>query len=93
MDISEFEHGKTRILAEACDALRRIGIDHHCVMFDLHGTHPHPDGATLTVTAGGNSTRGWFSAREIQNFREGVNGAGIRQKIALLVAGVREPVT
>ena len=93
MDISDFEHGKTRILAEARDALRRMGVDHHCLMFDLHGTHPHPEGATLTVTANGNSARGWFSAAEIHDSRECVDHSDIRQKIAALVAGIHEAVT
>ena len=93
MQISEFEHGKTRIMTEARDALKRIGIDHHCLMFDLHGTHPHPEGATLTVTADGNSARGWFSAQEIHDCRECVSRPDVRQRIASLVAGVREAVT
>jgi hypothetical protein len=93
MMMSLFEHGKTRIMAEARDALRRIGVDHHCVMFDLHGSQPHPTGATLTVTADGNSASGWFSAEEIHDSSERVGRPDVRQKIAGLVAGVRETVT
>jgi hypothetical protein len=51
MKITEFEYGKTRIMAEARDALRRIGVEYHCMMFDVHGSQPVPEGATLTVTA------------------------------------------
>ncbi|MDB6082353.1 MAG: hypothetical protein JWN43_234 [Gammaproteobacteria bacterium] len=93
MTISEFENGKMRIMAEARDAFRRIGIEYHCVMFDLHGSHPHPEGATLTVTADGNSISGWFPADEIQDSREHVGRADVRRKIAALVAGVKEAVT
>ena len=93
MSISDFEHGKTRIMAEARDALRRIGVDYHCVMFDVHTTHPHPAGATLTVMAEGNSVSGWFPADEIEDARERVGRADVRRKIADLVAGVRETVT
>ena len=92
MNISDFEHGKTRILAETRDALRRIGVDRHCLVFDLHGTHPHPAGATLTVTADGASVRGWFSAAEIHDSRERVERSDIRQQIAELVAGIREAI-
>ena len=93
MTISEFEFGKTRIMAEARDALRRIGIDYHCVMFDIHKSDPHPDGATLTVTAEGVTVNGWFPADEIEDSRERVGRADVRRKIATLVAGVREAVT
>jgi hypothetical protein len=91
--MSEFEYGKTRIMAEARDALRRIGIDYHCIMFDVHTSQPHPEGATLTVTAEGNSVSGWFPADEIEDSRERVGRADVRRKIADLVAGVRETVT
>jgi hypothetical protein len=93
MTINEFEHGKSRIMAEARDALRRIGIEYHCVMFDLHGSHPHPAGAKLTVTADGNSVSGWFPADEIEDSHERVGRPDVRQKIAKLVAGVKEAVT
>jgi hypothetical protein len=92
MTITEFEYGKTRIMAEAREALRRIGIEYHCVMFDVHGSEPHPEGATLTVTAEGNSVSGWFPADEIEDSRERVGRADVRHKIADLVAGVRETV-
>jgi hypothetical protein len=92
MTISEFEHGKTRIMAEARDALRRIGVEYYCVMFDVHTSFPHPEGATLTVTAEGNTVSGWFPADEIEDSRERVGRADVRRKIAELVAGVREPV-
>jgi hypothetical protein len=93
MKINEFEHGKTRIMAEARDALRRIGVEYHCVMFDVHASLPHPEGATLTVTAEGNSVTGWFLADEIEDSRERVGRPDVRQKIATLVAGVKEAVT
>ncbi len=93
MTMSEFEYGKTRIMAEARDALRRIGIDYHCIMFDVHTSQPHPEGATLTVTAEGNSVSGWFPADEIEDSRDRVGRADVRRKIANLVAGVRETVT
>jgi hypothetical protein len=93
MTIGEFEFGKTRIMAEARDALRRIGIDYHCVMFDMHTSHPHPEGATLSVTAEGMTVSGWFYADEIEDSRERVCRADVRRKIANLVAGLREPVT
>jgi hypothetical protein len=93
MTISDFEHGKTRIMSEARAALRRIGIDYHCVMFDIHTSHPHPDGATLTVTAEGGTVSGWFHADEIEDSRERVTRADVRRKIANLVAGIREAVT
>jgi hypothetical protein len=92
MTISEFEHGKTRIMAEARNALRRIGIEYYCVMFDIHTSQPHPAGATLTVTAEGNTVSGWFPADEIEDSRERVGRADVRHKIVALVAGVREPV-
>ncbi len=93
MRITEFEHGKTRIMAEARDALRRIGVDYHCVMFDIHPTHPYPAGATLTVTAEGNTVSGWFPADEIEDSRQRVGRPDVRRKIAELVEGVREAVT
>jgi hypothetical protein len=93
MTISEFEHGKMRIMAEARDALRRIGIDYHCVMFDIHTSQPHPEGATLTVTAEGSTVSGWFPAEEIEDSRDRVSRADIRRKIADLAAGIRETVT
>jgi P2-related tail formation protein len=93
MSINEFEHGKTRIMAEARDALRRIGVEYHCVMFDVHGSQPVPGGATLTVTAEGNSVSGWFPADELEDSRDRVARADIRQKIAGLVAGVKRTVT
>jgi hypothetical protein len=93
MTISEFEHGKMRIMAEARDALRRIGIDYHCVMFDIHTSQPHPEGATLTVTAEGSTVSGWFPAEEIEDSRDRVGRADIRRKIADLAAGIRETVT
>jgi hypothetical protein len=93
MTISEFEHGKTRIMAEARDALRRLGVEYHCVMFDVHTSQPHPKGATLTVTAEGNTVSCWFPADEIEDSRERVGRADVRHKIADLVAGVKETVT
>jgi hypothetical protein len=93
MSISEFEIGKTRIMAEARDALRRIGIDYHCVMFDIHTSHPHPEGASLSVTAEGSTVNGWFYAEEIEDSRDRVGRADVRRKIANLVAGLRETVT
>jgi hypothetical protein len=93
MSISDFEIGKTRIMAETRDALRRIGIDYHCVMFDIHTSHPHPEGATLSVTAEGSTVNGWFYAEEIEDSRERVGRADVRRKIANLVAGLRETVT
>ncbi len=91
--IDEFENGKTRIMGEAREALRRIGLAYHCVMFDLHGSQPPPEGATLTVTAEGISVRGWFPADEIADSKDRVARADVRQKIAELVSRVREPVT
>jgi hypothetical protein len=93
MTISEFEHGKTRIMSEGRDAMRRIGIDYHCVMFDIHASHPHPEGATLTLSAEGSTVSGWFSADEIEDSRERVARPDVRRKIADLVAGLREAVT
>ena len=92
MTITEFECGKTRIMAEARAALRRIGIEHHSVMFDVHGSQPLPEGATLTVTADGNSTSGWFHADEIEASSDRVARADVRQKIAGLAAGVKKAV-
>ena len=93
MTISQFEHGKTRIMAEAREALRRIGVDYHCVMFDIHSSHPYPAGATLTVSAEGNTVTDWFPADEIEDSCHRVGRADVRRKIADLVAGVRETVT
>jgi hypothetical protein len=93
MTISEFEHGKTRIMAEARDALRRIGIEYYCVMFDIHTSEPYPEGATLTVSAEGSSVVGWFPADEIEDSCERVRRHDVRRKIADLVAGVKEAVT
>jgi hypothetical protein len=90
MTISEFEYGKTRIMAEARDALQRIGIEYHCVMFDVHRSEPHPKGATLTVTAEGSTVSEWFAADEIEDSRERVSRHDVRNKIADLVAGIRE---
>jgi len=90
MTINDFEHGKTRIMAEARNALRRIGIEYHCVMFDVHSTEPQPKGATLTVTAEGNTVSGWFAADEIEDSRERIARHDVRHKIADLVAGIRE---
>ncbi len=93
MTISEFEHGKTRIMTEARDALRDIGIEYYSIMFDIHTTQPYPQGATLTVTAEGNTVSGWFPADEIEDSCECVGRRDVRRKIADLVAGVKEPVT
>jgi hypothetical protein len=90
MTISEFEIGKTRIMAEARAALRRIGIEYHSVMFDVHASQPLPEGATLTVTAeGGNTISRWFPADEIKDSRDRVARDDVRQKIAGLAAGVK----
>ena len=88
--MSNFEHGKTRIMAEARAALRRIGVESHCVMFDVHATQPPPDGAALTVTAEGNTVSGWFTAGEIEDSRDHVERPDVRRKIASLVAGVKD---
>ncbi len=93
MTIDKFEHGKTRIMAEARQALRRIGIDYHCIMFDLHPSQPYPDGATLNVSAEGQTVSGWFSAEEIEDSQDRIGRPDIRRKIADLVAGMREAVT
>jgi len=90
MSISEFEHGKTRIMAETRAALRRIGIESHCVMFDLHGSRPAPRGATLTVTVDGNCVSSWFPAEEIESSRDRVVKPEVREKIAGLVARATE---
>jgi hypothetical protein len=92
MSILQFEHGKTRIMAEARDALRRIGIDYHCVMFDVHPSEPCPIGASLTVTAEGNSVSGWFTAEEIEDSEHRVWRTDLKHKIAELVGQVREDV-
>lgn len=91
--IDAFEHGKTRIMAEARAALRRIGLEYHCVMFDLHSSQPFPEGATLTVAAEGNCVSGWFPAEEIEDSRDRVMRPDVRQKIAGLAARVREAVS
>ncbi len=93
MSITDFEIGKTRIMAEAREELRRIGIDYHCVMFDIHSSHPHPEGATLSVTAEGLTVNGWFYAEEIEDSHAQVVRADVRRKIATLVAGLRETVS
>ncbi|MGA2187438.1 MAG: hypothetical protein ABSH33_02840 [Steroidobacteraceae bacterium] len=90
--INEFELGKTRIMAEAREALRRIGIEYHCIMFDIHASQPAPDGATLTVTAEGSCVSGWFPADEIEDSRDHVGRPDVRHKIASLVARVKESV-
>jgi hypothetical protein len=90
MTINQFEDGKTRIMAEARDALRRIGVDYHCVMFDIHGSQPVPEGATLTVTAEGNCVSGWFPADELRDSRDRVARPDVKHKIARLVARVRD---
>lgn len=90
--INEFEIGKTRIMAEARDALRRIGIEYHCVMFDLHPSQPLPNGATLTVTAEGNCVSSWFPADEITDSQDHVGRPDVKHKIAGLVARVKEAV-
>jgi hypothetical protein len=92
-DISEFEYGKTRIMAETREALRRVGVEYHCLMFDVHGSQPLPAGATLTVTAEGNCVSHWFPADEIEDSRDRVARPDVRYKIADLVARVKEPVT
>jgi hypothetical protein len=91
--IDEFEHGKTRIMAEAREALRRIGVEYHCIMFDLHASQPRPDGAALTVSAEGNSVSDWFAADEIEDSRDRISRPDVRHKIASLAARVRESVT
>jgi hypothetical protein len=91
--IREFEDGKTRIMAEAREALRRIGVEYHCLMFDVHGSQPRPEGATLTVTAEGNCVSHWFPADEIEDSRDRVARPDVRFKIAHLVSRVKEPVT
>jgi hypothetical protein len=93
MTINEFEIGKTRIMSEARDALRRIGFEYHCVMFDLHPSQPVPNGATLTVTAEGHTVTGWFPADEIEDSRESVARPDVRRKIADLVARIKVAVT
>ena len=93
MTIREFEYGKIQIMADARDALRNIGLEYHCVSFDLHGSHQIPAGATLSAAADGNSVSAWFSAEEIMASSTRVNRPDVRQKIATLVAGLKEPVT
>jgi hypothetical protein len=91
--INEFELGKTRIMAATRDALRHIGIEYHCIMFDIHASQPVPNGATLTVTAEGSCVSGWFPADEIEDSRDQVGRPDVRHKIASLVARVKEAVT
>ena len=86
MPMNEFEHGKTRIMAEASAALRRIGVESHCVMFDLHGSRPAPSGATLTVTVDGNCVSGWFLAEEIEDSNHRILRPEVREKIDGIVA-------
>jgi hypothetical protein len=93
MSIREFEHGKTRIMAEAREALRRVGVEDHCVMFDLHASQPRPNGATLTVTAAGNCVSSWFPADEIEDSQFCVARKDVKTRIEGLVARVREAVT
>jgi hypothetical protein len=90
--INEFEVGKTRIMAEARAALRRIGIEYHCVMFDVHASQPLPAGATLTVTAEGQTVSRWFPAEEIADSQLKVTRPDVRQKIEVLVSGVKQAV-
>jgi hypothetical protein len=92
MTINDFENGKTRIMAEAREALRRLGVEYHCVMFDVHTSQPHPRGATLTVTAEGNCVSGWFPADEIEDCRDHIARQDVREKIASLVGRVKEAV-
>jgi LmbE family N-acetylglucosaminyl deacetylase len=80
-------------MAEARDALRRIGIDYHCVMFDLHPSEPCPSGASLTVTADGSCVSDWFTADEIEDSEHRIVRPDVKQKIAKLVSRVREDVT
>jgi hypothetical protein len=77
-------------MAEAREALTRMGIDYHCVMFDIHSSNPIPAGATLTVTAEGNCVSSWFPADELGDCRGTVTRADVKHKIAMLVARVRE---
>jgi hypothetical protein len=93
MTIREFEDGKIRIMAEAREALRKLGVDDHCVMFDLHSAQPHPKGAALTVTADGNSVSNWFSAEEIEDSQDHMSRPEVAKKISTLVAGLKEAVT
>lgn len=90
--INEFEVGKTRIMAEARAALRRIGVEYHCVMFDVHASQPLPAGATLTVTAEGQTVSRWFPAEEIADSQHHVTRPDVRQKIEVLVSGVKQAV-
>ena len=92
MSIKEFEHGKTRIMAEAREALRRLGVEDHMVMFDLHASQPRPNGATLTVTAAGNCVSGWFPADEIEDSQFCVARQDVKTRIEGLVARVTEAV-
>lgn len=93
MTIREFEEGKIRIMAEAREALRKIGFEDHCVMFDLHSAQPHPKGAALTVTADGNSVSNWFSADEIEDSSNLISRPEVAKKLAILMAGLKEAVT
>ncbi len=90
MSIIEFEHGKTRIMAEARDALRRLGVMYHCVMFNVHPSEPCPSGASLTVTAEGNCVSGWFAADEIEDSELRITRPDVKNKIADLVNRVIE---
>jgi hypothetical protein len=93
MSINEFEYGKTRIMAAAREELRRIGVEDHCVMFDLHGSDPRPNGATLTVTAAGNCVSSWFPADEIEDSQFRVARSDVKKRLEGLIARVREAVT
>jgi hypothetical protein len=88
MALSQFEHGKSRIMAEARAELRRNGIEYHAVMFDPDGPQAGP-GGTLSVSAEGKTVVGWFHADEIEDSQNRVARPDVRQKIASLVAGVK----
>jgi hypothetical protein len=92
MTIREFEHGKIQVMAAARDALRKIGLEYHCVSFDVHGSQQPPAGVTLTAAVDGNAVTSWFSADEILASCSTVR-SDVHQKIAKLVVGLREPVT
>jgi hypothetical protein len=89
MALSQLEHGKSRIMAEARAELRRNGIEYHAVMFDPDGSQVGRDGGTLSVSAEGKTVAGWFHADEIADSQDRVGRADVRQKIASLVAGVK----